>query len=250
MKAAYTQQQLSILLITEEEQEFVLIRDLLSQLTHTSYKLHWVHPLAVTDADIKHRAYQICLVDYRFAKGFTSGWLQRLNLPLLLLLEQNEIDSNRLARMDFLLKDQLSASLLERRIHWALQLRCSKKSLAAVHHSREATTEQRNIELQLENERLRRELEQLSWEVEQHKLAASGLRRSAEERFRNALDSSSILFYNTDRELRYTWAFDPSEEEASERYAGKRDDQILAADDVADLVAFKQSVLATETAAR
>jgi len=62
-------------------------------------------------------------------------------------------------------------------------------------------------------------------------------------RFHVALKHSPIMVYHTDRELRYTWVYNPRHGFDPDQILGKRDDEILPAQDVYQLVEFKQQVL-------
>lgn len=72
----------------------------------------------------------------------------------------------------------------------------------------------------------------------------------AESRFRIALQKAPITVYTNDRELRYTWIYNPDHGLSSEQMIGRRDDELLAPDVVAELVAFKQEVLTTGISAQ
>jgi transcriptional regulator with GAF, ATPase, and Fis domain len=80
-------------------------------------------------------------------------------------------------------------------------------------------------------------------DVTERKLAEEELQRS-EERFRVALKDSPITVFNQDRELRYTWVYNP--QVYGQQYVlGKTDDQILGQKLAADLTICKQKVLAS-----
>jgi PAS domain S-box-containing protein len=66
--------------------------------------------------------------------------------------------------------------------------------------------------------------------------------KDAKERFVIALKNSPIMVYKTDRELRYTWVYN-SPFDSSKNMIGLRDDELDGADDVAEMMAFKRSVL-------
>lgn len=75
-----------------------------------------------------------------------------------------------------------------------------------------------------------------------HRAAAEALRLS-EERFRIALKNAPITVYTTDSELRYTWIYNPDPLYDQALVLGRRDEELLPAEDAARLTALKQRVL-------
>ncbi len=69
--------------------------------------------------------------------------------------------------------------------------------------------------------------------------------RHSEARFRIALDGSPVTVFAHDCELRYQWVFNSFFKLPVEQILGKRDDELLPPEDVAELIAVKQDVLAT-----
>ncbi|MEH2253391.1 hybrid sensor histidine kinase/response regulator [Nostoc sp.] len=69
--------------------------------------------------------------------------------------------------------------------------------------------------------------------------------RQSEERFRVALKNSPIFVYNQDRELRYTWVYNPSYGLTVEEILGKQDLDIIPAEDAQRLITIKRGVLTT-----
>ncbi len=79
-------------------------------------------------------------------------------------------------------------------------------------------------------------------DITSQKLAEAALRES-NERFRIALKAAPITVFNTDDQLRYTWVYNPHGSISSGEIVGKRDEEILAAEDAAEMIALKQSVI-------
>ncbi|MEH1975862.1 MAG: response regulator [Nostoc sp.] len=67
----------------------------------------------------------------------------------------------------------------------------------------------------------------------------------SEERFRVALKNSPIFVYNQDRELRYTWVYNPPDGVTVEEILGKQDLDIIPVEDAQRLIAIKCRVLTT-----
>ncbi|MFW9257471.1 response regulator [Nostoc sp. CALU 546] len=69
--------------------------------------------------------------------------------------------------------------------------------------------------------------------------------RHSEERFRVALKNSPIFVYNQDRELRYTWVYNPPSGVTVEEILGKQDLDIIPVEDAQRLIEIKRGVLTT-----
>jgi hypothetical protein len=69
--------------------------------------------------------------------------------------------------------------------------------------------------------------------------------RQSEERFRVALKNSPIFVFNQDKDLRYTWVYNPSFGVTAEEILGKRDSDFICAEDAERLTTIKRDVLTT-----
>ena len=69
--------------------------------------------------------------------------------------------------------------------------------------------------------------------------------RKSEERFRVALQGSSVVISSQDSDLRYTWAYNPSPGFKLEDLLGKNDYDIYQLDDAETFIAIKKQVLAS-----
>ncbi|MEH2327907.1 hybrid sensor histidine kinase/response regulator [Nostoc sp.] len=69
--------------------------------------------------------------------------------------------------------------------------------------------------------------------------------RQSEERFRVALKNSPIFVYNQDRELRYSWVYNPPYELTVEEMLGKQDLDLIPVEDAQRLITIKRGVLTT-----
>ena len=72
--------------------------------------------------------------------------------------------------------------------------------------------------------------------------------RKSEERFRIALSNSPVAVFSTDQELRYTWFYNPQMGFMQAQLLGKRDDEILPAENVKELMEIKRRALETRQA--
>lgn len=69
--------------------------------------------------------------------------------------------------------------------------------------------------------------------------------KASEEHFRVALKNFPMIVYTTDRELRYTWIYNPAFGFNAAQLIGKTDEDMNHPEDVRDLVSLKRSVLET-----
>jgi PAS domain S-box-containing protein len=85
--------------------------------------------------------------------------------------------------------------------------------------------------------------------ITERKRTQEALRKS-EERFRVALQGSSIVVFSQDLELRHNWVYNPHPEMAAEAILGKTDREILPPDTAEKITAIKQSVIEQGVRAR
>jgi len=69
--------------------------------------------------------------------------------------------------------------------------------------------------------------------------------RESQARFRLVLQDSSIVVFDQDRDLRYTKIYNPNPAFSEQEVLGKRDEQLLPAEDAAALTRIKEQVLRT-----
>ena len=74
--------------------------------------------------------------------------------------------------------------------------------------------------------------------------------RQSEERFRMALQSSPIVVFNQDRDLRYTWIFNPKPPFLAYSALGRTDAELFSPEEAALLTRMKRRVLDTGDSAR
>jgi len=84
----------------------------------------------------------------------------------------------------------------------------------------------------------------INLDISRQKKTEAALRES-EHRFAVALKNSPMLVYTTDRNLRYTWIFNPALGVDPANVIGRTDEELNRPEDVVELVALKQSVLDT-----
>jgi PAS domain S-box-containing protein len=74
--------------------------------------------------------------------------------------------------------------------------------------------------------------------------------REAEERLRVAIKNSPITVFNQDKQLRYTWIYNPAFDHQPDTVVGKCDEDLLPSDDAKVLTRIKRCVLETGVGTR
>lgn len=119
-----------ILLVDDDEDDFILTRDIMSDIEQFNFELDWANTVASGLEQIKSEKFDICFVDYRLGKSdgislITEAVSSGVETPLVLLTGKGNLAVDRLAMengaADFLVKTELTPELLERSIRYALK---------------------------------------------------------------------------------------------------------------------------------
>jgi two-component system, cell cycle sensor histidine kinase and response regulator CckA len=128
-----------VFLVDDDEDDYVLTRRLLSEVTSVRFELDWTKQYEEAREAIRKQSHDVYLVDYRLGERdglhlLRESVLKGCRAPIILLtgLGDREVDlqAMRAGAADYLIKSQLAAPLLERSIRYALERR---QSLEALH---------------------------------------------------------------------------------------------------------------------
>jgi len=127
-----------VLLVDDDEDDFIITRNLICGISDRRYQLEWVDNYDAALAAVHRHEHDICLLDYRLG-GRTGLELLResrsLNdrLPMILLTGQGDheidIEAMKAGAADYLIKGQLDSDKLDRAIRYAIQDQCAKEHL-------------------------------------------------------------------------------------------------------------------------
>ena len=121
---------IKVLLVEDDEDDYLIIQDLLDDVQDFSYELNWVPSYPEALQAIRRKHYDIYLVDYRLGGRTGLDLLEELNgehagLPVILLTgigdRQIDMAAMQAGAADFLIKGQFDANLLERAIRYAME---------------------------------------------------------------------------------------------------------------------------------
>lgn len=138
-----------ILLVEDDEEDYLITRGLLGEIQTWRVKLEWVSSFEAGLEQIEGRRHDVCLIDYRLGARdglelLRSATERGCGAPMILLtgLDDHEIDmaAMKAGAADYLCKARIDAELLERSIRYALE-----------HHRAQVMLAEANEQLQKKN---------------------------------------------------------------------------------------------------
>jgi signal transduction histidine kinase len=156
---------LRVLLVEDDEDDYVLTRDLLAEVSGYRFDLEWAPTYETGREALRQDRHDVYLFDYRLG-GHDGLELLREAVargckgPVILLTGQGEreidIEAMKAGASDYLSKGKIDAALLERSIRYAIERKRSQDSLRQMH----AVLEERVRERTAEMERLYKEVKE------------------------------------------------------------------------------------------
>ncbi|OQX92834.1 MAG: hypothetical protein B6D58_00960 [candidate division Zixibacteria bacterium 4484_95] len=126
------------LLVDDDEDDYFITKDLLSEIKRANYKLDWASTYDEALKIIARNQHDVYLIDYRLGE-FSGLDLIRTaigngcSVPMILLTGQGDsevdIEAMKVGAMDYLVKGQLDASSLERSIRYSIKSKQAEKAL-------------------------------------------------------------------------------------------------------------------------
>lgn len=125
-------QRIRVLLVEDDEDDAVLVRDLLADIPDVSYEVDWVPEFGKARAAIDRPSHDVCLLDYRLGGHDGLELLRRARdgecpMPIVVLtgFGEHEVDEQALAAgaADFLTKGGVSGPVIDRSLRYAIRHR-------------------------------------------------------------------------------------------------------------------------------
>ncbi len=195
---------LKVLLIEDDEDDFILISSLLRDTTPRR-RVEWVSDYESALEAMAKSSYDVCLLDYRLGEHDGLEILKSapkgFNIPIVFLTGRGDYEVDlkamKAGAADYLIKGQIDAQLLERSIRYAIRHKRVQEELREAYDELDARVRERTAELRHLNE-------QLVLEIEQHRKTESALRAS-EERYRRIVETAheGIWVIDADRKINY-----------------------------------------------
>ena len=127
-----------VLLVDDDEDEYVIVGDLLWAASKEGYHLTWAPTYEQGLETIRATAYDVCLVDYRLGQrsglDLLADVTARPNHPQVILLTGDgdrdvDVIATQAGAADYLVKGEMTAALLERSIRYAVERGRALKAL-------------------------------------------------------------------------------------------------------------------------
>ncbi len=172
-----------ILLIEDDEDDYALVRGLLSGLSLADFSLEWVRTYQEGLKELCRADHDVCLLDYRL--GSRNG-LELIceatgagcDKPIIFLTGQEnhgvDMEAIRSGAADYLVKACLTADTLDRSIRYSIARKKSERELKSYRDRLEDLVRERTEQFETANEKLR-------LEVAERKLAEEALQESEGE---------------------------------------------------------------------
>ena len=118
-----------VLLIEDDEDDYILTSELLEEVKETDYEIVWVSKYGEALEALRKDNYDVCLVDYRLGEGTGIELLREAaamgcRAPMILLTGQGDkeidLEATEAGAADYLVKGKVDAQLLERVIRYAM----------------------------------------------------------------------------------------------------------------------------------
>lgn len=129
----------SILLIEDDEDDYLITKDLLDEIRGDDFVLDWVKDWEAGLSEIDARAHDVYLVDYRLGQRTGLELVEEANArgctaPFILLTGQDsrevDLEAMKVGAADYLVKGQISGHLLDRAIRYAIERNRGEQRLA------------------------------------------------------------------------------------------------------------------------
>ncbi len=127
-----------ILLVEDDEDDFILARDLLREIFRGRLQLDWLRDWDEALAAIAEARHDVYIVDYRLGAGNGVDLVREATslgsrAPFILLTGQGnrsiDLEAMRVGATDYLVKDEITAPLLDRSIRYAIERHRAERRL-------------------------------------------------------------------------------------------------------------------------
>ncbi|MGA2404069.1 MAG: PAS domain S-box protein, partial [Syntrophobacteraceae bacterium] len=169
-----------ILLIEDDEDDYAMVRELLSGLSRADFSLEWVKTYQEGLKELCRADHDVYLLDYRLGSGNGLELIREAmgagcDKPIIFLTGQGDhgvdMEAMRSGAADYLVKAQLTTDMLERSVRYSIARKKSERELKSYRDRLEDLVRERTEQLETANEGLQ-------VEIAEHKRADEALQDS------------------------------------------------------------------------
>ncbi len=163
--------EINILMIDDDEDDFIIAKDLFAEIHHHKYSIDWVQSYNDGLKHISKKTHDVYLVDYRLGADnglelISEALKNGCDVPLILLTGQNDIEVDKQAMKfgasDYLVKGNISASQLERSIRYSIEQAKNIKEIKQLNVDSEKRVTERTAQLENNIQQLKESEEKYS----------------------------------------------------------------------------------------
>ncbi len=156
-----------ILLIEDDEDDYVVVREMLSEPSLVDFSLEWVKTYGEGLNELRQADHDVYLLDYRLGSRTGLELIQEVMVagcdkPIIILTGQGDygldMDAMRSGAADYLVKAKLTADALERSIRYSIARKKTELELKEYRNRLEDLVKERTEQLETANEKLRAEI--------------------------------------------------------------------------------------------
>jgi PAS domain S-box-containing protein len=216
----------NILLVEDDEDDYVYTRSLLADSKPKQFKLDWVKTYEEGIAAIRQVIHDVYLVDYRLGERDGLELVREAveggcTSPIILMTGQGsyavDVEAMEAGATDYLQKEELSGPLLERTIRYAIQSKLAEnllkerseqlseanRQLAMVNHNMQISAAALQAARDDLEQRVQNRTRELRLEIQERQRVEEALQKS-ETRFRTLAETtSSAIFILEGEQIRY-----------------------------------------------
>lgn len=153
-----------VLLVDDDEDDYILTRDMLSQVEGKKFRLHWAESYTAARQVLATKTFDVILVDYDLGQYNGISLIEEMvasgiSTPMIMVTGrgsyEKDVEAMQAGAMDYINKNELSWPLLERTIRYAMERKHTENLLRDAKEGLEKRVAERVSELQEMNARLR-----------------------------------------------------------------------------------------------
>jgi signal transduction histidine kinase len=129
---------INVLLVEDDEEDYILVRAMLSAVPFQDFALKWVDDLETALEEMEGGGHDVCLLDYRLGARDGMELLRKAKekkvvIPIILLTGRGDyrldVEAMKTGATDYLVKGEINPTLLERSMRYAIERKHAEEAL-------------------------------------------------------------------------------------------------------------------------